>query len=113
MRLLKLTDDQCKLIPSDLLTQEPDFAECVSYHAKKQDPALNVYRDAAGNDDIEVDDNAIVSKGDDNGAYVMAWVWVSDEDAGIEHCDKCDAVLPEAGDGYDGLCAECADEVLK
>lgn len=26
---------------------------------------------------IEVDDNAIVSEGDDNGAYVEAWVWVS------------------------------------
>lgn len=27
--------------------------------------------------DIEFDDNAIVSEGEDNGAYVQAWVWVS------------------------------------
>ena len=27
--------------------------------------------------EIEVDDNAVVSEGDDNGAYVQAWVWVS------------------------------------
>jgi hypothetical protein len=27
--------------------------------------------------ETEVDDNAIVSEGDDNGAYVSAWVWVS------------------------------------
>ena len=25
---------------------------------------------------IEIDDNAKVSDGDDNGAYVAAWVWV-------------------------------------
>jgi hypothetical protein len=27
---------------------------------------------------IEIDANAIVSRGDDNGAYVSAWVWVKD-----------------------------------
>lgn len=25
---------------------------------------------------LEIDDDAIVSEGDDNGAYVQAWVWV-------------------------------------
>lgn len=28
---------------------------------------------------LEVDDNSIVSKGGDGGAYVAAWVWVSDD----------------------------------
>lgn len=32
---------------------------------------------------LEVDDIAVVSEGDDPGAYVSAWLWVSDEDAGI------------------------------
>ena len=27
--------------------------------------------------EVEIDDNAVVSEGDDNGAYVAAWVWVS------------------------------------
>jgi len=27
--------------------------------------------------EIEIDDNAKLSEGDDNGAYVQAWVWVS------------------------------------
>jgi hypothetical protein len=34
---------------------------------------------------IEVDDNATVSRADgnlDRGAYVQAWVWVSDDEAG-------------------------------
>ena len=29
--------------------------------------------------EIEVDDNALVSRGSDPGAYVAAWVWVRDE----------------------------------
>ena len=42
------------------------------------------YRDAAHElareGELEIDPNAIVSKGDDAGAYVMAWLWVGDED---------------------------------
>jgi hypothetical protein len=26
--------------------------------------------------EVEIDENAVVSEGDDNGAYVQAWVWV-------------------------------------
>lgn len=26
--------------------------------------------------ELEIDDDAVVSEGDDNGAYVQAWVWV-------------------------------------
>jgi hypothetical protein len=26
--------------------------------------------------EVEVDDNALLSEGDDNGTYVQAWVWV-------------------------------------
>lgn len=29
---------------------------------------------------VEIDDNALVSLGDDPGAYVMAWVWVDNAD---------------------------------
>jgi hypothetical protein len=38
------------------------------------------------NDDIEFDPDAVVSQGDD-GAFVMAWYWVSNDDAGIEEED--------------------------
>jgi len=34
-------------------------------------------------DDLEIDENATVSAGDD-GAWVQAWVWVSNYDAGID-----------------------------
>jgi hypothetical protein len=44
---------------------------------------LQPYRDAAKElfhreGEIEIDPGAPVSKGDDEGAYVQAWVWVSD-----------------------------------
>lgn len=32
--------------------------------------------------DVEIDDNAVVSRGNDDGAYVQAWVWVPDESEG-------------------------------
>ena len=36
--------------------------------------------------ECEIDDHAVVSSSDE-GAYVMAWVWASNADAGIEDCD--------------------------
>ena len=44
------------------------------YHAAvlelaRTDPALG--------DDLEIDNDAKVSLGDDNGAFVQAWLWVS------------------------------------
>lgn len=47
--------------------------------------------------EIEVDPNAVVSRGNDNGAYVQAWVWVPDptcaecgEAPCSEFCGACD-----------------------
>jgi len=52
------------------------------------DPELAPYRAAAAEQssdgELEIDPGAVVSKGGDRGAYVMAWIWISDEDAGIE-----------------------------
>jgi hypothetical protein len=50
----------------------------------EQRPTKGMYRRAAQlfrakDGTLEVDDNAEVSLGDDNGAYVQAWVWVEDE----------------------------------
>ena len=52
------------------------------------------YRAAAqevwASDDCEIDDDAIVSEGCDAGAWVQAWVWVRNDQAGIEE-DEGDA----------------------
>ena len=58
--------------------------------------------------EVEIDDGAMVSEGDDDGAYVAAWVWVNKLDAGI--CTKCGAVNADNGEGWDGLCGNCADK---
>lgn len=39
--------------------------------------------------DIDIDEDAMVSQGDD-GAYVMMWGWVSNENAGLEVEDEDD-----------------------
>jgi len=40
----------------------------------------NIHEDG----DLEFDDDSAVSMGADDGAYVMCWKWVSDEEAGIQ-----------------------------
>ena len=47
------------------------------------------FRDAIeGNDELECDPDAVVSPGDDPGAWVMTWTWVSNEEAGIEEDEE-------------------------
>ena len=60
---------------------------CQITRAKEEtmDPVNVAYVDAAQDhpmvsDELEVDGSAVVSPGDDAGAYVMAWLWVEDTD---------------------------------
>lgn len=39
--------------------------------------------------ELEVDDDAKVSISPDGGAYVQAWVWVTDDEVGIMRCAQC------------------------
>ena len=56
--------------------------------ADLDDATLAKYRAAAitssRDGELEIDHGAVVSKGDDDGAYVMAWLWVTDKEAGID-----------------------------
>ncbi|WP_266032393.1 hypothetical protein [Brucella intermedia] len=57
----------------------------IAREAEAGDPIDAAYRNAVEtNDDLEVDEDAIVTHGADAGAWVHAWVWVTDEKAGIE-----------------------------
>jgi hypothetical protein len=47
--------------------------------------------------EVEVDDATVVSNSDDGGAYVMAWVWVSNEDARSAEIDGYEATISEDG----------------
>lgn len=61
--------------------------------------------------DLEFDEGADVSLGDDAGAYVQAWKWVSAEDAHLCCEPGCHTALD--GEGYDGRCGTCADKAAK
>lgn len=55
-----------------------------AYGEDDNNPYVAAARFDARDGELEVDDVAVVSKGDDDGAYVMTWLWVSDNAAGIE-----------------------------
>lgn len=57
---------------------------------------------------LEMDSDAEVNMGEDPGAYVMVWTWVSSEDAGL--CRTCACAYDGCGDGWDGECPDCADK---
>jgi hypothetical protein len=60
------------------------FGEVVNLFGESSDnPYVAAALDKQKDGEIEVNDPAVVSPGDDPGAYVMAWIWVSDEAAGV------------------------------
>jgi hypothetical protein len=78
------------------------------------DPA-DPYREAArehwGDEGgCEIDDSAVVSHGDDPGAYVMAWVWVTERQAGMFTCEECSGVFTLDREAGDCVCDECAPD---
>lgn len=60
-------------------------------HTEVEDKYLKAAQDNARDGELEIDDNTIVSVSEDPGAYVMAWVWVSAEQAGVEVLEDAEA----------------------
>ena len=81
-----LTDDDRKAIEAtpalaDLATRIADY-----FRDANDPPNSDKYVAAANQmgDDISTDEHSICSLGGGGGAYVLAWVWVDDETAGVE-----------------------------
>jgi hypothetical protein len=79
------TATQAALAAIDGLT----FADCTVFFAAKRDDYALKFVEAARNQmhrdgEVEIDELAIISESGDGGEYVLAWVWVSNEDAGLE-----------------------------
>ena len=55
------------------------------------DPFVHMARERADNE-LEIDDDPLVSPADD-GCWVAAWVWVSNDAAGVEEPDDDDVGL--------------------
>lgn len=77
---LKLVADRIKEDIGDKAEEGPDDDAFISAAKEKH---------VSGDGEINVDDDAIVSQSD-KGAYVAAWVWVTNADAGIEEGDEND-----------------------
>jgi hypothetical protein len=74
------------------------------------DPCDELFRSAVlTSDELEVDPDAVVSRGED-GAFVMSWTWVSNEDAGIKDacCENCGST---DNDGSD-VCSDCGGAII-
>lgn len=62
------------------------FGDCVVAFGRNRDSdpyARAAHKEYHQEGEIEIDDTTVVSEGDDPGAYVLAWVWVDDQAAGI------------------------------
>lgn len=70
--------------------------EHIEKHERDQDSeTAQKYRKAAidtryEEGELEIDDNSIVSMGGDDGAYVQAWVWIANEEAGVKDAYDCE-----------------------
>lgn len=84
----------------------------------KPEDGEEVYRDWARENlnkdgEVEIDPDAVVSISDDFGAYVAAWVWVSNADVGLPADEDeqkiADGECPKCGEdlGEDGECGDC------
>lgn len=94
---VSLSEDDLKDIKPDsrLYRRVIDLLE----ESEQGTPYLEYARDRLDKDgEIEFDEDAAVSLSADDGAYVMAWVWVSDEDmienGYLERCEECAAAIP-------------------
>ncbi|MEQ1950892.1 hypothetical protein [Mesorhizobium sp. CN2-181] len=98
-------------------SDETDAVIALQLRISKQaveDPIDAQYRNAVEtSDELEVDDDAIVSISNDPGAWVHAWIWVTNEEAGISDPDEEDAACENCGntlnDGSD-ICDQCGGD---
>jgi hypothetical protein len=52
--------------------------------SSSDDPYAKAACQQASEGELEVDGMTVVSRGEDQGAYVMGWIWISNEEAGLK-----------------------------
>lgn len=78
----KAIDELCERIN----TVEVQFHECIrelGVETTKDPHAKSAWEIYHRDGELEIDDFTVISYGEDPGAYVMGWVWISDETAGV------------------------------
>jgi hypothetical protein len=88
-----------RVIAAKIDEAKADFDEDDPYRAAAKEDA---------DDELEIDDDAVVSPGSDPGAWVHAWVWIPERKAGLFTCEECSGLftVDRCADG--DTCDECA-----
>ena len=69
-----------------LIEEGLDFGECKNAFSEgDENPYINAALLKAEYGDFEVDSSNVVSSGEDDGAYVLGWIWVKNHEAGVYH----------------------------
>lgn len=99
-----LDEDPCDI--EDLAKAKKEARELLEGLEPDPDEALYLayaQENLQADGDLEFDDDAVVSMGDDKGAYVQAWKWVYASDVpgvGQEHDEEEDGDEPDAADPH-------------
>ena len=84
---INLASPAKEVVLDALVANGYDFGDFVSRFAEDEEtsPYVAAARKLVAGDEgsIEVDSSAVVSRGDKTGSYVMAWIWVSNGEAGL------------------------------
>ena len=100
---LELSAEQLQSICTCVLDESLFGSYINAYSERYDNDRYRSYRQAAQDravdGELEIDDCAVISAGDDDGAYVMAWLWVPD-----------DELPPEPGPTYSVWVAEPFNE---
>lgn len=129
MMMCRITEDQFKCLEKAIASLGPIAKDAASVlaslkaeDAEQREGFPKEVRDFAmermnRDGSAEIDSDAIVSVGDDDGAYIMSWVWVDGEalreHSGEASCDECGGPIegsPEDDDDVEQLCEECQKE---
>jgi hypothetical protein len=67
-----------------------NFADCVEFFGERDDRQRRIAdlarQRVTHEGELEIDDRTVISEADDNGSYVMAWVWL--DFGGVRGLDK-------------------------
>lgn len=62
-----------------------EFADCITFFGEAdEDPYVLAARQKQRDGELEIGSPTVVSHGNDAGAYVMAWIWITDSEAGTD-----------------------------
>ncbi len=106
---------------TDALTDSGLCPDCYLAAEERRSEIIDLAREQHGEEGaVEIDDNAQVSDGNDNGCYIQAWVWVDfdgtkfdkvNDSGSADKCDACGQPVSNVVGCPDGseICQACFD----